>query len=99
MSIVETEKRGGRKSEKVKDRDKRICAAIEYHIERFPRVESHSCRYNSSREYLHPELSLPKMYAIFVSEWPTDDKSSFSTYTRVLKTKNLSFFTPKKKKR
>ncbi|KAJ8892241.1 hypothetical protein PR048_004821 [Dryococelus australis] len=41
---IETEKRGGRQSNTVIQKDKRIKELIEHHFDRFPKVESHYCR-------------------------------------------------------
>ncbi|CAG9827386.1 unnamed protein product [Diabrotica balteata] len=88
--------RGGRCANVVlKDEAKR--KLIENHINRFPRVESHYCRKDSTREYLHSDLTLKRMYAMFIYESGFDeDKSSFTTYRAVFKAKNLSFHRPKK---
>lgn len=94
--ILEPEMRGGRMSEKDRCRDQRIRSEVEIHIDRFPRVESHYCRSSSTKEYLSPELTLPKMYDMFCEEYKGADKASYSTYCRVFKEKNLSFHHPKK---
>lgn len=94
--FIEKDNRGGRSAEAaLKDEAKR--KLIENHISRFPRVESHYCRKDSTREYLNSDLSLKKMYAMFLGELsPNEDKPSFTTYRAVFKTKNLSFHRPKK---
>ena len=62
---------------------------VERHIDRFPRVESHYCRANSSREYLHADLSLRKMYDMFLTTLANDAiKPCFATYRRVFRQKN-----------
>lgn len=97
MGLVELDKRGGRKSEAVIARDIQIRSEIEKHIDRFPRMESHYCRASSSREYLHPDLSVSKMYFLHLQSLSEGDpKPSLSTYQRVFESKNLSFHTPKK---
>jgi hypothetical protein len=94
---VEKDKRGGRQSKVIIDRDKKIRQMIDNHIAKFPRVESHYCRADTTKEYLHPSLNLPKLYNMFVSELKeSDEKPSYSTYVRVFKTKNLAFHHPKK---
>lgn len=62
LGLVELDKRGERKSEAIIGRDKQIRSEIEKHIDRFPRMESHYCWASSSREYLHSDLSVSKMY-------------------------------------
>lgn len=99
--IIETEMRGGRqRSEEIKEKERMIRDAISIHIDRFPKMESHYCRKNTSRQYLHPDLTLRKMYLMFLENWTTktknESKPSFSTYQRAFKTKNLSFFPLKK---
>lgn len=93
---VEKERRGGRQSAKVVERDRRIRQEIEEHIQRFPRVESHYCRSSSSKEYLHPDLNLRKMYSMFLEAYQVGDPPSFITYSRIFKKLNLSFHSPKK---
>ncbi|CAG9771355.1 unnamed protein product [Ceutorhynchus assimilis] len=61
--IVEKDKRGGRQ-ESMKIKDNIVRQAMQNHINRFPRVESHYCRKSSSREYLHPDLTIPLMHNI-----------------------------------
>lgn len=93
---IEKDKRGGRR-ESLIENDSIIRKMIEQHIERFPKVESHYCRENSSREYLHCDLTLPKMYHMFKEENKNCSvMPSFSSYRRVFKSKNLSFHRPKK---
>ncbi len=38
---------------------------VKGHINSFPRVESHYCRKDTSKEYLEPGLSIPKMYNLY----------------------------------
>lgn len=94
--IVEEDKRGGRQSEKVKERDQQAREEISNHIDRFPKVESHYCRSSSSKEYLSPDLTLPKMFHMFLETCTGEHKPSFPTNSRVFKEKNLSFHRPKK---
>lgn len=95
--VVEKEKRGGRQSENVISRDKRIREAIENHISRFPRVESHYCRSSTSKEYLHSDLTIQKMYSMFISDiGDEEDKPSISTYHKIFNKLNLAFYRPKK---
>ncbi|CAG9765951.1 unnamed protein product [Ceutorhynchus assimilis] len=97
LGLVDLDKRGGRKSEAIMARDIQIRYDIEKHIDRFPRMESHYCRASSSREYLHPDLSVSKMYFLHFQSLPENcPKPSLSTYQRVFKSKNLSFHNPKK---
>lgn len=101
MGILEPDKRGGRKRTKeILDKETKMREAIEYHINRYPRVESHYCRALSSREYLHPDLTLKKMYAMYCEELENDKKNdiigSYSLFRKIFKQKNLSFFSPKK---
>lgn len=98
--ILEKDKRGGRQRSKTeKENEAFIRKEIEQHIGRFPRVESHYCRSSSSRQYLHPDLSLPKMFYMFLEhleKMGCKFKTSYYTYRRVFKTQNLSFHNPKK---
>lgn len=93
--VVEKEGRGGR-TEKMKKRDDRIIKEVVEDINRFPRVESHYCREKSSKEYLSPQLSISKMYDIYLEEYEDKDPASFNTYRRVFKSLNVSVHKPKK---
>lgn len=52
-------------------------------------MESHFCRAKKSKLYLHPDLSLSKMYHFFVNELKKQGKnkevSSYATYNEFLK--------------
>lgn len=93
--ILEGEMRGG-KSKKNQDLDKIKREDIENHIKRFPRVESHYCRSSSTREYLYSDLTIPKMYALYLNDCNHKPPGSITTYRRVFKSLNLSFHSPKK---
>ncbi|XP_071056957.1 uncharacterized protein [Onthophagus taurus] len=73
---------------------------IKQQIDKFPRMESHFCRAKTSKLYLHPDLSLSKMYTFFVEELEKQGRNhgvpSYATYRRVFKQQNLSFSSPKK---
>lgn len=93
--VLETEKRGGRlKALQVKD--KTVRDAITAHITRFPRVESQYCRASTSKEYLHPDLSLYKMVSMFNEENKGSMTTSYYTYSEIFKSLNLGFHHPKK---
>nr|CAH7767079.1 unnamed protein product [Callosobruchus chinensis] len=93
--IVEKEKRGGR-YQILKNKDDEITNAIKAHIQRFPRMESHYCRKSSSREYLHPDLNLTKMFDMFVEEYSSCNiTTTYQTYGKVFRSLNLSFHHPK----
>lgn len=95
--IVAEDKRGGRQSQKIIEAENQEREKINQHIDRFPRVESHYCRASSNREYLNSELTLSKMNEMYKAENEGQiHQSSFSTYRRVFKAKNLSFHHPKK---
>lgn len=47
------------------DNQKRVI--VKQHIDSFPLVESHYCRANTDNKYLDAELSLPKMYELYVA--------------------------------
>ena len=94
--FVELDKRGGRLSQSSIERHQKQNKLVNDHINKFPRVESHYCRSSSSKEYLHNDLSLSKMYDMFSHEYTFEDKPSFSLYKKVFNTKNLSFHKPKK---
>ncbi|CAH2005566.1 unnamed protein product [Acanthoscelides obtectus] len=58
-------------------------------------MESHFCRQSTTREYLHPDLTIEKMYYFYVQEG-RQPQCSYHTYRRVFKSLNLSFHHPKK---
>lgn len=75
-------------------------ARIKDHIESFPTVESHYCRKTSKRMYLDANLSISKMYSLFLDKYKSDTLTklpSLTTYKKVFgECYNLSFFHPKK---
>lgn len=98
--VLEKEKRGGRqRSQDALEKEKQIRDKIAQHIDRFPRIESHYCRAKTTKQYLHSDLSLQKMYDMFLKELEesySDTKPSLSTYRNIFKSKHLSFYRPKK---
>lgn len=93
--ILEKEKRGGRRG-KFLESDPRIATVVNDHINRFQKVESHYCRKDSTRQYLHADLTVKKMYAMLLEDLVEEPKPSYSTYYKIFKGKNLSFHRPKK---
>lgn len=93
--VIEPEKRGGRLPAAA-NRDEVIKNLMISHIARFPRVESHYCRAQSQREYLHPDLNLEKMLCMYLKEDPENHIGSLETYRKIFKSQNLSFHHPKK---
>lgn len=93
--MIEPEKRGGRLPAAA-NRDEVIKNLMISHIARFPRVESHYCRAQSQREYLHPDLNLEKMFCMYLKEDPENHIGSLETYRKIFKNQNLSFHHPKK---
>ncbi|CAH1972710.1 unnamed protein product [Acanthoscelides obtectus] len=90
--VVEKEGRGGR-SEAMKKRD---IKTVLQHINRYPRVESHYCRQKSSKEYLSPQLSITKMFDMYLKEYEHKDPASFNSYRISFKSLNVSVHKPKK---
>ncbi|CAH1104544.1 unnamed protein product [Psylliodes chrysocephalus] len=94
--IIEKEQRGGRYKSQV-DRNLQLINGITEHINKFGRVESHYCRQNSTREYLHKNLSLLKMFSMCLADESGPlMKGAYSVYRKVFKSMNLSFHRPKK---
>ncbi|KAG5875583.1 hypothetical protein JTB14_004741 [Gonioctena quinquepunctata] len=89
--IVEPDKRGGRQSQEVKKRDFTIHEAIEKHINKFPKIQSHYCRAKSTREYLHPDPTISKMYSLFLEEQNEvkGEKPSITTYRNIFRSENF----------
>ncbi|CAH1126521.1 unnamed protein product [Ceutorhynchus assimilis] len=100
MGILEEEKRGGRqRSQKVLIEEEKMRNEMSDHIDKYPKMESHCCRDKSSRMYLHPDLTLQKMYDMFREDLMLRDiqkKPCVTTFRKILKSKNLSFYHPKK---
>ena len=67
---------------------------ISKYIKHFPRTEPHY--YKASKKYLQSDLTLPKMYSMFIRETDKGDKPSFSTYSRLFNDMNLEFHRAKK---
>ena len=65
--VISPENRGGR-TKKQQSRDRNISNLVDTHINKFPRVESHYCRRESSCKYLSFDLSLTKMHTMYLSE-------------------------------
>lgn len=95
--VVEPEKRGGRHSSMVEN-DKEQTELILNHINKFSRVESHYVRAETSREYLHEDLNLARMYRMFCAEHKGRKIPSMVKYSNVFHRLNLSFHRPKKDK-
>ncbi|KAG5886831.1 hypothetical protein JTB14_005283 [Gonioctena quinquepunctata] len=59
---------------------------------------SGTLRAKSTREYLHPDLTISKMYSLSLEEQNevNDEKPSITTHRNIFRSKNLSFHKPKK---
>lgn len=93
--VIQPERRGGRPTQR-KEKDTEETERIRSHINQFDRVESHYSRANSSKEYLHSDLNLKKMYRMFEEESNNQPIPSFTKYRRVFLEMNLTFHHPKK---
>lgn len=95
--ITERDKRGGRPQSQV-ERDAVIKDLVTQHINRFPRVESHYCRKDTTREYLHSDLTKRKMFAMFKQEHERTviPMISYEFYRKMVKAMKLSIHKPKK---
>ncbi|CAG9838458.1 unnamed protein product [Diabrotica balteata] len=72
---------------------------VKEHIESFPTMESHYCRKSSNRLYLDPNLSISKMFELYMEQCKRRDEAHVTeiTYRRIFgKHYNMSFFNPKK---
>lgn len=93
---IEKERRGGRYAKQV-EQDLALIDGITDHINKFSRVESHYCRKTSTREYLHENLNLMKMYVMYQADTTGNPmKGGYTLYRKVFKSMNLSFHRPKK---
>lgn len=93
--ILESEKRGGNKKPEVTEEDSAI---IKHHILSFPAVESHYCRKDSEFRYLDSNLTIRKMYRLYVNQCLEENKKNlkFESYRKIFKTYKLKFHVPKK---
>lgn len=96
VGMVELDKRGGR-VKSLEDRDKFIRELVTSHINRFPRIQSHFCRHSTDRQYLSPDLTLRKMYQMFISDMEHHGMAvSCTFYKKIFHEQKLSFHDPKK---
>lgn len=94
--VIVPDKRGGRNKE-LKEQDKKLRDSAFEHIQKFPRKGSQFCRKSSSKEYLHSDLTIKKMYHLYKDEEARKESMcSYQTYRRVFRFLNLSFHHPKK---
>lgn len=101
--FAETDQRG--KKEPPNKTDLTVMQRVKNHIESFPTVASHYCRKTTERQYLDPNLSIRKMYDLYVQEAKERERNtnvkekivSEITYRRCFgENYNLAFFRPKK---
>lgn len=87
------EKQGGSRTTA---NDDEVTKSIIDHIESFKCKKSHYIRKDTGRSYLHPELSIKKMYKLWKLERHGMPKASYSKYYSVFVTKfNLAFCHPR----
>jgi hypothetical protein len=101
MGVVDKESRGtshGSRSNKTSDE---TITEIKSHIESFPVVESHYCRKNTTKKYLNSNLTVTKMYSLYLefchekSIKPADEQ----IYRHIFNTHyNIGFHKPLKDK-
>lgn len=76
--VMEPEKRGGRRQSMI-EKGAKLRQSVVNHINRFPKVKSHYCRKSSTREYLYPDLTIKKMYYLYLDENKEEQvRASFS---------------------
>ena len=93
--ILQQEMRGGR-PKKQAARDTNITKLVDAHIKRFPKVESHYCRAESSFQYLSADLTITKMHQMYNDEHENDECVTLSFYYKRMKKMKLKFHRPKK---
>lgn len=66
------------------------------HIKSYPAFDSHYCRQQSEKKYLHPNLNLSKIYNqyIYLCREENRQPKGYETYRKVFKKQNLSFKHP-----
>lgn len=95
FGVVEPERRGGR-YKTMKENDKNLREEVINHINRFGRVEGHYVRAESTREFLHEDLNISRMYRMYVNENTGKKVASIALYAGIKKEMNLGFYRPKK---
>lgn len=76
-----------------------IRKSIKSHIDSFPRMPSHYCRAQTRKEYLEANLSLAKMYNLYVEKCTQENAvpAKLHFYRLVFNSEyNIEFFVPKK---
>lgn len=78
--------------------DKELVKSAKDHIEKIPRIPSHYCRSQSSREYIDGGKSIAELHRDYLKERKESNLAgiSYCQYRAIFKSYNLSFFTPKK---
>ena len=66
------------------------------HINRFPRVESHYVRRDSTYQYLSPDLNINKMYEMYKTKKGMSVACSYPFYKNVFNSLKIKFHRPKK---
>nr|CAH7750558.1 unnamed protein product [Callosobruchus chinensis] len=93
--VVEKERRGGRPRVQL-ERDEKIRQNISNHINLFPKVESHYCRKSTTKEYLHSDLSIPKMYSMYLKKMKVNQLEVSICIEKFLNKRTYLSIVPKK---
>ncbi|WAR18439.1 hypothetical protein MAR_000277 [Mya arenaria] len=70
---------------------------VRLHIESFPTMESHYCRKDTNKDYLGPELSVSKLYSLYLEKCREQSQSpvSLSIYRKIFNYEyNIAFHHP-----
>ena len=73
--------------------------AVRDHINSIPKIESHYCRADTSKEYLDSSLNISKLYDLYKEQMAKKDENpvKLSYYREIFSTEfNLAFQRPKK---
>ena len=95
VGIVRPELRGGQPKPQ-QARDIRVRYLVDEHIQRFPKVESHYCRADTTFQYLSADVSLTKMHQMYQKEHNEADRVTLAFYYKRFKVMKLKFHHPKK---
>ena len=95
VGTVRPELRGGRPKAQ-QARDIRVRYLVDEHIQRYPKVESHYCRADTTFQYLSADLSLTKMHQMYQKEHNEADRVTLAFYYKRFKSMRLKFHRPKK---
>lgn len=94
--MIGTDLRG--KHGKHRRTDDAIKEGVRRHIDSIPKIESHYCRKDTTKEYIEGGKSVAELHRDYVDQCKTDNLpyANYLMYFRIFSDLNISFFQPKK---